>query len=202
MNARRLINKQIGEPDKDAVKEVYTFFMNMKKTTRAFQCRVDWKNPPARIKTVLNRISRTTPAYVASASSRKQSKQQRRSSAGIGRDLPDALPGLAVEWNVDAERSWVWNDNQRGASNDDPELLTRLLRQNLFLPDKSDVLAEGKKVIPVDVLASAYRKFLERDNPPLPPFQSPSKVAKIRERASMVRHSTIKDPSGRLLHRK
>ena len=119
-----------------------------------------------RIKSVLDRISRTTPAYVASASSRKQSKQQRRSSAGIGRDLPDALPGLAVEWNVDAESSWVWNDNQRGASNNDPELLTRLLRQSLFLPDKSDVLAEGKKVIPVEVLATAYRKFLERDNPP------------------------------------
>ena len=29
--ARRLINKQIGEPDKDAVREVCTFFMNMKK---------------------------------------------------------------------------------------------------------------------------------------------------------------------------
>jgi hypothetical protein len=31
VNARRLINKQVGEPDKDAVKEVCTFFMNMKK---------------------------------------------------------------------------------------------------------------------------------------------------------------------------
>ncbi len=111
MNARRLINKQIGKPDKDAVKEVCTFFMNMKKTTRSFQCHVDWKNPPARIKTVLDRISRTTPAYVASASSikqsKQQSKQQRRSSAGIGRDRPDDLLGLAVEWNVDAESSWV-----------------------------------------------------------------------------------------------
>ncbi len=29
--ARRLINKQIGEPDKDAVREVCTFFNNMKK---------------------------------------------------------------------------------------------------------------------------------------------------------------------------
>ncbi len=53
-----------------------------------------------------------------------------------------------------------------GASNNDSELLTRLLRQNLFLPDKSDVLAEGKKVVPAEVLAPAYRKFLERDNPP------------------------------------
>jgi hypothetical protein len=29
--------------------------------------------------------------------------------------------------------------------------LTRLLRQSLYLPDKSDVLAEGKKVVPAEV---------------------------------------------------
>ncbi len=107
MSAKRLINKQVGEPDKDAVKEVCAFFMNMKNNTRSFQCRVDWKNPSAWVKTVLDKISRTTPVYVASAPTRKQSKQQRRSLAGIGRDLPDALPGLAVEWNVEAESSWV-----------------------------------------------------------------------------------------------
>ena len=139
--------------------------MNMQKITRSFQCRVDWRNPSARIKSVLDRISRTTPAYVASAPSRKQSKQQRRSPVGIVRDLPDSLPGLAVEWNVDVDYSCVWNDNQMGASNDDPGLLTTLLRQNLFLPDKSDYLAEEKKVIPAEVLASAYKKFLDRNNP-------------------------------------
>jgi hypothetical protein len=133
--------------------------MNMKKHTRSFQHRVDWKNPSNRVKTVLDKISRTTPAYVASAPIKKQSKQQRRSLVGIGRDLPDALPGLAVEWNVEAESSWVWNDNQVGAANNDPELLTRLLQQSLYLPDKSDVLAEGKKVMPADVLASNYKKF-------------------------------------------
>ena len=85
---------------------------------------------------------------------------------GIGRNLPDSLPGLAVEWNVDVDYSYVWNDNQMGASNDDPGLLTTLLRQNLFLPDKSDYLAEEKKVIPAEVLAAAYRKFLDRNNPP------------------------------------
>ena len=127
VNARRLINQQVSEPDKDAVKEVCTFFMNMKKNTRSYQCRVDWKNPSSRVKTVLDRISRTTPAYVASAPTKKQSKQQRRSSAGIGRDLPDALPGLAVERNIEAGSSWVWNDNQVGAAHNDPELLTRLL---------------------------------------------------------------------------
>ncbi len=51
---------------------------------------------------------------------------------GIGRDLPDALLGLAVEWNVDAERSWAWNDNQVGAAFNDPDLLTRLLQQSLY----------------------------------------------------------------------
>ncbi len=53
-----------------------------------------------------------------------------------------------------------------GAANNDPELLTRLLQQSLYLPDKSDVLAEGKKVVPVEVLATAYKKFLDRNNPP------------------------------------
>ena len=38
VNARRLINQQVSEPDKDAVKEVCTFFMNMKRNTRSFQC--------------------------------------------------------------------------------------------------------------------------------------------------------------------
>ncbi len=45
-------------------------------------------------------------------------------------------------------------------------MLTTLLRQNLFLPDKSDYLAEGKKVIPAEVLATAYIKFLDINNPP------------------------------------
>jgi hypothetical protein len=52
-----------------------------------------------------------------------------------------------------------------GASNNDPELLTRLLRQSFYLPDKSDFLAEGKKVVPAEVLAAAYKNFLAKDNP-------------------------------------
>jgi hypothetical protein len=130
----------------------------MKKTTRSFQTRVEWKNPSGRIKHVLDRISRATPTSVAPAPARKQSKQQRRSAGG--RNLPDSLPGLAVEWNVGVEYSHVWLDNQAGTFNDDPLLLTRFLRQNLFLPDKSDFLAEGKKVIPAEVLAEAWFKFL------------------------------------------
>ncbi len=96
VNAKRLM-KQDSETDRDAVKDVCTFFMNMKKDTCLFQHRVDWKNPSSRVKTVLDKISRETPAFVDSAPIKKQSKQQRRSLVGIGRDLPDSLPGLAVE---------------------------------------------------------------------------------------------------------
>ncbi len=83
---------------------------------------------------------------------------------GIGRDASDSLPGLAVEWNVDTDSSWVWNDNQKGAAMNDPKLLTRLLQKNNFLPDEDEYLAEGKKVLPVEVLTSAYKKFLAPDN--------------------------------------
>jgi hypothetical protein len=95
---------------------------------------------------------------------RKRSKQQRRSSAGIGRDASDSLSLLMIEWNVDAPSSWVWNDNQKGAAMNDPKLLTRLLQKNKLLPDEDDYLSEGKKVIPVDALSSAYKKFLMPDN--------------------------------------
>ena len=165
VNAKRLIKKQASEPDKEAAREVCTFFMHMKKGVRSFQHRVEWKNPSSRVKTVLEKLPQTGPAYVASASVRKQSKQQRRSSAGIGRDLNEALPGLAVEWNLESEKSWVWNDNQEGAANNDPDLLDRLLRLKSYLPDKYDVLAAGKKIVPVDVLASAYKSFLGRNTP-------------------------------------
>ena len=99
MEARRLISLQVGEADKDAVREVCAFFGNMKKTTRSFQCRVEWKHPSQRIRSVLDRIPRSTP--------RMPSKQQRRSSTGISRNLPDILPGLAVEWNVGLDYSYV-----------------------------------------------------------------------------------------------
>jgi hypothetical protein len=52
---------------------------------------------------------------------------------------------------------------ERAAMND-PKLLTRLLQKNNFLPDEDNYLAEGKKVLPVDALSSAYRKFLNKDN--------------------------------------
>ncbi len=92
VHARTLINQQVGVPDRDAVKSVCTFFMNLKKNTCLFQHRIDWKNPSNRVKTELDKISRETPAFVDSAPTKKQSKQPRRSLVGIGRDLPDSLP--------------------------------------------------------------------------------------------------------------
>ncbi len=151
---------------------------------------------------MLDKISRTTPAYVASASIKKQSKQQRRSLVGIGRDLPDALPGLAVEWNVEAESSWVWSDNQVGAANSDPELLTRLLQQSLYLSDKTDMLAEGKKVMPADVLASSYRRFLARKDPSPVFANSKGGKGKGNERAGTACQVAIIDLSGHLPNRK
>ncbi len=42
----------------------------------------------------------------------------------------------------------------------------RLLQQSGWLHDKSDYLAEGKKVVPSEVMASAYKKFVAPSNPP------------------------------------
>ncbi len=82
----------------------------------------------------------------------------------MGRDISDSLSGLMVEWNVDAPSSWVWNDNQKGAAMDDLKLLTALLQKNNVLPEEDDFLAEGKKVLPVEALSSAYKKFINADN--------------------------------------
>jgi hypothetical protein len=137
--------------------------MNLKENTRLFQQRVDWKIPSFSIRSVMDQANRSTAAVVSSTQMRKGSKQERRSSAVIGRGSSDSLPGITVEWNVDADSSWVWNDNQKGAAMNDPKLLTRLLQKINFLLDEDDYLAEGTKVLPVEVLASAYIKFLAPD---------------------------------------
>ena len=79
---------------------------------------------------MIDRASRATAAFVASTPARKPGKQPRRSSAGVGRDLSEPLPGLAVEWNVEADFSWVWSDNQEGAAKSDLDLRTGLLQPN------------------------------------------------------------------------
>jgi hypothetical protein len=135
----------------------------LKKNTRLFQQHVDWRNPGSRIKSVMDRVAKTDVAVVSSTQMRKGAKQQRRSSAGMGRDISDSLSGLMFEWNVDAPTSWVWNDNQKGAAMDDRKLLTALLQKNNVLPEEDDFLAEGKKVLPVEALSSAYKKFLNAD---------------------------------------
>ena len=86
----------------------------------------------------MDRVAKTDAAVVSSTQMRKGTKQQRRSSAGMGRDISESLSGLMVEWNVDAPSSWVWNDNQKGAAMDDQKLLTRLLQKNNVLPDEDD----------------------------------------------------------------
>ena len=118
---------------------------------------------------------------------------------GIGRDLPNSLPGLAVEWNVEADSALVWNDNQNGAAYNDPELLTRLLQQIHYLPDKFDFLAEGKKVILAEVMATTYKKFLAKNEPPLSfPITN---TAKARERANLAQHGATKGLKSHLLKR-
>jgi hypothetical protein len=99
---QKLLRNELSEVDKAAVREVCAFFMNLKKNTRLFQQRVDWKSPNARIRSVMDQGARADAAIVSSTQMRKGSKQQRRSSAGIGRDASDSLSLLMIEWNVDA----------------------------------------------------------------------------------------------------
>jgi hypothetical protein len=102
-----LRDKLDNDADIQAVSEVGSFIMLLKKNTRSFQHKVDWKNPSSRVGTVIDRASRATVPVVASTPARKQGKQPRSSSAGIGRDLSEPLPGLAVERNVEVGYSWV-----------------------------------------------------------------------------------------------
>jgi hypothetical protein len=160
---QNLLRDEFSEVDKAAVREVCAYFMNLKRNTRLFQQRVDWKSPSARIRYIMDQGAGADAAIVSSTQMRKGNKQQRRSSAGIGRDASDSLPGLMIEWNLDVP-SWVWNDNQKWAAMNDPKLLTRLLQKNKLLPEEDDYLSEGKRVLPVEVLSSAYNKFLMPDN--------------------------------------
>ncbi len=99
---QKLLSYEFSDVDRTAVKEVCTFFMDLKKNTRLFQRHVDWKNPGSRIRSVMDRVAKMDAAVVSSTQMRKGAKQQRRSSAGMGRDISDSLSGLMVEWNVNA----------------------------------------------------------------------------------------------------
>jgi hypothetical protein len=49
------------------------------------------------MKSVMDRVAKIDAAVVSSTQMRKGAKQQRRSSAGMGRDISDSLSGLMVE---------------------------------------------------------------------------------------------------------
>jgi hypothetical protein len=120
--AKRYEKEQSAEADKAAVREVCTFFMRMKLHTSLFQQKVDWRYPGSRLTDVLDKANRQAANFALAAPARKGSKQQRRSSAGLGRDSSEPRTGLAVEWNLEIGSSWVWNDNQDGAAKSDPKL--------------------------------------------------------------------------------
>ncbi len=52
-----LRNKLVTNADKQAVSEVASFIMLLKKNTHSFQHKVDWKSPSSRVRTVINRLS-------------------------------------------------------------------------------------------------------------------------------------------------
>ncbi len=68
------------------------------------------------------------------------------------------------------ERQSKWGSIQR------PRAVDSTLAAKPLPPDKSDFLAEGKKVLPAEVMATSYKKFLARNNPP--PFFADNKSGK------------------------
>jgi hypothetical protein len=159
--AKRHEKEQVAEADKAAVREVCTFFIRMKLHTSLFKQKVDWRYPGSRLTDVLDKANRKAANSALAAPARKSSTQRHRSSAGLGRDSLVPRTGLAVEWNLEIDSSWVWNDNQDGATKSDPQLLTRLLQEACYLPDESDYLTKGKAVLPIDMLSSTYKRFLK-----------------------------------------
>ena len=105
--AKRHEKEQVAEADKAAVRQVCTFFIRMKMQTSLFQQKVDWRYPGSRLTDVLDKANRKAANSALAAPARKSSKQQRRSSAGLGRDSSEPRTGLAVEWNLEIGFSWV-----------------------------------------------------------------------------------------------
>jgi hypothetical protein len=155
------------------------FFMRIKLNTCLFRQNVDWRNPGMRLRAVLDKAYRAAASSETVTPALKDTKQQPRSSAGIGRGYSGSMIGLAVEWNLEVGSSWVWNDNQERVAKSDPTFLTRLLQEAKNLPDESDLLIEGKKVILIDMLSSTYRGFL----PSVPPTSSPTRAAREKAKA-------------------
>jgi hypothetical protein len=55
---QNLLRDEFSEVDKAAVREVCAYFMNLKRNTRLFQKRVDWKSPSARIRSIMDQGAR------------------------------------------------------------------------------------------------------------------------------------------------
>jgi hypothetical protein len=72
-----LRDKLVNDADKQAVSEVANFIMLLKKNTRSFQHKVDWKSPSSRVRTVIDQASRATAPVVVYTPARKQGKQPR-----------------------------------------------------------------------------------------------------------------------------
>ena len=93
-------DREQSAADKAAVNEICVFFMKMKANARSYQQQVEWANPPAQVRRVLDSAARAVSNPTAPA--RKGNKQQRRSTSGAIRGLSEPLTGLAVEWNTEA----------------------------------------------------------------------------------------------------
>ncbi len=106
-------DREHSEADKTAVNEACIFFMKMKANTRCYQQKVEWANPLARVKQVLDAASKGVLAPAAPA--RKGSKQQRRSTSDAIRSSSEPLTGLAIKWNTEAETAWVWKVNHQAS---------------------------------------------------------------------------------------
>jgi hypothetical protein len=65
--------------------KVSSFIMNMKKNTCLVQQKVDWKNLTSRVRTVLERASRATAAFVASIYSCSKAEQAATTLLGWNR---------------------------------------------------------------------------------------------------------------------
>jgi hypothetical protein len=99
-----------------------------------------------------------------------ESLERQCSTSGAIRSSSEPLTGLAVEWNTEVETAWVWKDNQEGAAKADPWLFTRLLQKADIIPAEGDYLTQGKKVLPIGVLANTCKQHRLVSTPyPYPP---------------------------------
>ncbi len=81
---QKLLLNEFSEVDKAAVREVCAFFMNLKKNTRLFQQRADWKSPNSRIRSVMDQVNRADAAIVRFLHS--DEKREQAAASVLGRN--------------------------------------------------------------------------------------------------------------------